>query len=99
MNWNHRITANANAPPRELTVGYMTTTVLLRHEHAEPALRDAGDAALRAIAELPLYARADFVRKDDGAGFWLMELELNRPSISARTPERQFGSPIVFIRP
>ncbi len=57
----------------------------IRAVETEPALRDAADAALRAIGEMSLYARADFVRKNDGSGFWLMELELIEPSLYFRT--------------
>jgi hypothetical protein len=39
---------------------------------------------LGALGDPPLYARADFVRDDDGAGFWLMELELIEPSLYLR---------------
>ena len=35
---------------------------ILRAVEADDALRNAGDAALRAIGAVPLYARADFVR-------------------------------------
>jgi hypothetical protein len=59
---------------------------------AEPALWAAGAAALGAFDKPPLYARADFVRADDGASFWLMELELIEPSLYLRmdpgAPER-----------
>ncbi len=51
---------------------------------AEDALRDAGRAALEAVGEAPLYLRADFVRSNDGASFWLMELELIEPSLYLR---------------
>jgi len=50
-------------------------------------LRQAGDRALRAIGEPPLYARADLVRSNEGAGFWLMELELIEPSLYLRMDE------------
>jgi glutathione synthase/RimK-type ligase-like ATP-grasp enzyme len=56
----------------------------IRAVETEPALRDAGDAALRAIGEPPLYVRADFVRKNDRSGFWVMELELIEPSLYFR---------------
>ncbi len=52
---------------------------------ADPALGAAGDAALRAIGETPLYAGADFVRANDGSGYWLMELELIEPALYFRT--------------
>jgi glutathione synthase/RimK-type ligase-like ATP-grasp enzyme len=64
----------------------------IRAVETEPALRQAGDVALRALGEAPLYARADFVRAEDGGGYWLMELELIEPSLYFRTdsgaPER-----------
>jgi glutathione synthase/RimK-type ligase-like ATP-grasp enzyme len=49
----------------------------------EPAesLRAAGDAVLAALPEVPLYARADIVRSNDGADWWLMELELIEPAL------------------
>jgi hypothetical protein len=56
----------------------------------EPALLAAGDAAIAAIGEKLLYARADFVRS--GEVFRLMELELVEPALYLRTdaaaPER-----------
>ena len=56
----------------------------------EPALLDAGNAAIAAAGGRLLYARADFVRCDDV--FRLMELELVEPAIYLRTdpgaPER-----------
>jgi len=59
---------------------------------AEPALLAAGDRALRSLGEVPLYARADFVRANDAHDFWLMELELIEPSmylrLDAKAPER-----------
>jgi glutathione synthase/RimK-type ligase-like ATP-grasp enzyme len=59
---------------------------------AEAELHSAGARALHAIAEPPLYARADFVRNPYGAGFWLMELELIEPSLyfrmDAESPRR-----------
>jgi glutathione synthase/RimK-type ligase-like ATP-grasp enzyme len=58
---------------------------LIRAVPADPALCEAGDAVLRAIDATPLYARADFVRKEEGLGFWLMELELIEPSLYFRT--------------
>jgi hypothetical protein len=48
----------------------------------EPALLAAGDAAIAAVAQKLLYARADFVRSDDT--FRLMELELVEPSFYLR---------------
>jgi glutathione synthase/RimK-type ligase-like ATP-grasp enzyme len=55
----------------------------IRAVPTEPALHDAGDRVLAALGEAPLYARADFVRTDDG--FALMELELIEPSLYFRT--------------
>jgi glutathione synthase/RimK-type ligase-like ATP-grasp enzyme len=60
----------------------------IRAVQAEDALRAAGDAALAAIGEAPLYARTDFVRAPDEAGFWLMELELIEPSLYLRMDAR-----------
>lgn len=48
----------------------------------EPALLAAGDAAIAAIGQKLLYARADFVRSGDA--FRLMELELIEPSLYLR---------------
>jgi glutathione synthase/RimK-type ligase-like ATP-grasp enzyme len=59
----------------------------IRAVEADADLRAAGEAALRALGEAPLYARADFVRSDDGASFWLMELELIEPSLYLRMDE------------
>ena len=56
---------------------------LIQAVHAEPALLAAGAAAMQAIGDPPLYARADFVRTPDGA-FWLMELELIEPALYFR---------------
>ncbi len=63
----------------------------IRAVPADPALGEAGAAVLRAIGETLLYARADFVRKEDGTGFWLMELELIEPSLYFRT-DREAGA-------
>jgi glutathione synthase/RimK-type ligase-like ATP-grasp enzyme len=57
---------------------------LIRPAVAEDALRAADDAALRAIGDAPLYARADFVRASDGSGFWMMEMELIEPALYFR---------------
>jgi glutathione synthase/RimK-type ligase-like ATP-grasp enzyme len=57
---------------------------VIRSVHAEPELREAGDTVLRVLDSVPLYARADFVRANDGRGFWLMELELIEPSLYLR---------------
>ena len=58
----------------------------------DDALRAAGDLVLRAIGEAPLYVRADFVRANDGSGYWLIELELIEPALYLRmnpgAPER-----------
>ena len=59
------------------------------------ALHNAGDAALRAIGTVPLYARADFVRANDGNGYWLMGLELIEPSLYLRMDP---GAPERFAR-
>ncbi|MDQ3415234.1 MAG: hypothetical protein M3480_09765 [Verrucomicrobiota bacterium] len=64
----------------------------IRAAETEGALRDAGHAAIRAV---PLYARADFVRADDGSGYWLMELELIEPSLYLRMDT---GAPRRFAR-
>ncbi len=65
---------------------------VIRAVEAESELRAAGETALRALDSVPLYARADFVRANDGGGFWLMELELIEPSLYLRmdagAPER-----------
>jgi len=49
----------------------------------EPALLAAGDAAIAAVGQKLLYARADLVRSGDG--FRLMELELVEPALYLRT--------------
>ena len=49
---------------------------------ADDALRAAGDAALRALGTVPLYARAAFVRANAGSNYWLTELELIEPAHS-----------------
>jgi glutathione synthase/RimK-type ligase-like ATP-grasp enzyme len=65
---------------------------VIRAVQAESELRAAGDTALRALDSVPLYARADFVRANQGGGFWLIELELIEPSLylrmNAEAPER-----------
>jgi glutathione synthase/RimK-type ligase-like ATP-grasp enzyme len=68
---------------------------LVRPVRADAALRAAGNVALRAIGEAPLYARADFVRATHGTGFWLMELELIEPSLYLRMDA---GAPARFAR-
>ena len=55
----------------------------IRAVEPEAELRAAGDAVLRALETVPLYARADFVRAPAG-GFWLMELELIEPALYFR---------------
>lgn len=57
---------------------------VIRAIEAESELREAGDIALRALDSVPLYARVDFVRANDGGGFWLMEMELIEPSLYLR---------------
>jgi hypothetical protein len=37
---------------------------------------------------VPLYARADLVRSNEGDGYWLMELELVEPSLYFRFDPR-----------
>jgi len=69
----------------------------IRAVSAEPALLEAGHATMAAIEGTPLYARVDFVRREDG-GFRIMELELVEPSLYLRmdpeAPER-FADAIV----
>jgi hypothetical protein len=64
----------------------------------EPALRTAGDAAIAAIGQKLLYARADFVRSGDT--FRVMELELVEPALYLRAesgaPDR-FADAIVSL--
>ena len=57
---------------------------VIRAAEAEASLLEAGRQALEALPEVPLYARADFVRSNDGASHWLMELELLEPSLYLR---------------
>jgi glutathione synthase/RimK-type ligase-like ATP-grasp enzyme len=68
---------------------------LIRDVQADAALLAAADAALAALGEVPLYARADFVRAPAGAGYWLMELELIEPSMYLRMDDR---APARFAR-
>jgi hypothetical protein len=49
-------------------------------------LMAAGEGAMAAIGQVPLYARADFIRLGQG-GFVLMELELIEPSLYLRMDE------------
>ena len=55
----------------------------IRAVSAAPALRAAGAAAIAAIPESLLYARADFLHCGDGA-FRIMELELVEPALYLR---------------
>lgn len=63
----------------------------IRYAPRDAALCRAAEAALAAVASMPVYARADYVRSHDGE-FLLMELELNEPSLYFRvdpgSPER-----------
>jgi glutathione synthase/RimK-type ligase-like ATP-grasp enzyme len=68
---------------------------VIRRAQADAALQAAADAALAALGEVPLYARADFVRAPAGAGYWLMELELIEPSLYLRMDAR---APVRFAR-
>lgn len=61
---------------------------IIRAVVAEPALQAAAQRAMAALGEPPLYARTDFVRGEDGASFWLMELELIEPALYLRMDER-----------
>lgn len=47
-------------------------------------LRAAADAAMDGLETVPLYARVDMVRANDGDGWWLMEFELVEPSLYLR---------------
>lgn len=67
----------------------------IRAVQADAALLHAGRTALRAVGRVPLYARADFVRANEGGGFWLMELELIEPSLYLRMDP---GAPGRFAR-
>jgi hypothetical protein len=67
---------------------------LIRPASPEPALRSRSDAAIAALAAVPLYARADFVRTGDG-DFAIMELELIEPSLYFRLDP---DSPARFAR-
>lgn len=51
-------------------------------------LRAAGDRAVAAIGDPPLYARADLVRANRGNDFWLIELELIEPSLYFRMDDQ-----------
>ena len=50
---------------------------------APTSLRDAGDRIMKLVEPAPVYARADFVRDEQGR-FLLMELELIEPSLYFR---------------
>jgi glutathione synthase/RimK-type ligase-like ATP-grasp enzyme len=56
----------------------------VRSSQPDEKLRAAGAATLAALRTVPLYARVDMVRANDGAGFWLMELEVIEPSLYLR---------------
>jgi glutathione synthase/RimK-type ligase-like ATP-grasp enzyme len=64
---------------------------VIRAAVPELALRNAGAAALEAVSSVPLYARADFVRANDGDAYWLMELELIEPSLYLRMDAEAAG--------
>jgi glutathione synthase/RimK-type ligase-like ATP-grasp enzyme len=66
----------------------------IRSVTPEPQLLARGHQALAALPEMPLYARADFVR-DDESDFLVMELELIEPSMYLRTDP---GAPVKFAR-
>jgi glutathione synthase/RimK-type ligase-like ATP-grasp enzyme len=69
---------------------------LIRSVDADEAVRAAGEQAVRAVGEAPLYARADVVRAGSGCDrFWLMELELVEPSLYLRTDR---DAPAKFAR-
>ncbi len=68
---------------------------IIRAVEIEDALRKAGNATMRAIGTVPLYARADFVRTNNGSSYWLMELELIEPSLYLRMDT---GAPERFAR-
>ena len=51
----------------------------------------AARAVHDALPELPLYARVDLVRANEGDGYWLMELELVEPSLYFRMDEDAAG--------
>lgn len=57
----------------------------------DTGLRRLAESALADLSPAPVYARADYVRGNDG-GFWLMELELIEPSLyfrfDAESPRR-----------
>jgi glutathione synthase/RimK-type ligase-like ATP-grasp enzyme len=47
----------------------------------DQAQRAAASRALGLVRPVPLYARVDIVRANDGEGWWLMELELIEPAL------------------
>ena len=60
---------------------------LIRPITPTTAIRAAGDRAIAALEETPLYARTDLVRFGDGDDFRLMELELIEPSLYFRADD------------
>jgi glutathione synthase/RimK-type ligase-like ATP-grasp enzyme len=68
---------------------------IIRAVEPNDALREAGDAVMRIIDIVPLYARVDFVRANDDSSLWLMELELIEPSLYLRMDK---GAPERFAR-
>ena len=62
---------------------------------AERELLHAGAKVLGTLHTTPLYTRVDLVRSDDGASYWLMELELVEPSLYLRMDP---GAPARFAR-
>ena len=68
---------------------------LLTPGEPEASLRAASDTVLGALDVTPLYARVDVVRRPDGGGWWLMELELIEPALYLRLDE---GAPARFAR-
>jgi hypothetical protein len=61
-------------------------------------LHNAGAAVLQSIGDPPLYARADFVRSNDGKEFWLIELELIEPSLYLRMEAEALASSARTLR-
>jgi glutathione synthase/RimK-type ligase-like ATP-grasp enzyme len=57
---------------------------IIRAVSPDSLLHAAGEAVMQSIGDPPLYARADFVRSNDGSQFWLIELELIEPSLYLR---------------
>jgi glutathione synthase/RimK-type ligase-like ATP-grasp enzyme len=66
----------------------------IRAVAASPDLESAGGRVMAALGQVPLYARVDIVRLEDGA-FGLMELELIEPSLYLRMDP---GAPERFAR-